>query len=69
MNRSGIITIVDLCGSERVKKSEVHGERLKEAININASLSALKSVLTALGHNHAVLNLSLLAVLAQKYEY
>jgi len=49
VNRSGIITIVDLCGSERVKKSEVDGSRLKEAININASLSSLKTVLTAIG--------------------
>jgi hypothetical protein len=30
LNRTGIITIVDLCGSERVKKSEVEGSRLKE---------------------------------------
>ena len=49
MNRQGIITIVDLCGSERVKKSEVQGSRLKEAININSSLSALKTVITAIG--------------------
>lgn len=49
LNRAGVITIVDLCGSERVKKSEVEGERKKEAININKSLSALKTVITALG--------------------
>ncbi|EKX33126.1 hypothetical protein GUITHDRAFT_148144 [Guillardia theta CCMP2712] len=49
VNRSGIITIVDLCGSERVKKSEVDGSRLKEAININASLSSLKTVMFPTG--------------------
>eukprot|EP00802_Teleaulax_amphioxeia_P007888 Tamp_07896.p1 GENE.Tamp_07896~~Tamp_07896.p1 ORF type:complete len:719 (-),score=91.44 Tamp_07896:262-2340(-) len=49
LNRSAIITIVDLCGSERIKKSEVEGARRKEAININSSLTALKTVIQAIG--------------------
>lgn len=28
LNRTGIITIVDLCGSERIKKSEVEGTHI-----------------------------------------
>ena len=48
LNRTGIITIVDLCGSERIKNSQVTGARAKEAININSSLTALKSVIQAI---------------------
>ena len=50
---TAVITLVDLCGSERVKKSDAEGARLREAININSSLSALKSVITALGDGAA----------------
>jgi len=44
----GKITLCDLAGSERPKKSEVIGEALKEAIEINKSLSALGDVIEAL---------------------
>ncbi|KAG2429706.1 hypothetical protein HYH02_013963 [Chlamydomonas schloesseri] len=42
--------LVDLAGSERTDKSGVEGDRLREANNINSSLSALGSVMHALAN-------------------
>ncbi|EOA19102.1 hypothetical protein CARUB_v10007770mg [Capsella rubella] len=48
----GSLHLVDLAGSERVGRSEVTGDRLKEALHINKSLSALGDVIFALAHKN-----------------
>ena len=45
---SGKLNLVDLAGSERVSRSKADGPRLKEAQNINKSLSCLGDVIHAL---------------------
>nr|AMS24249.1 kinesin 14-IIc protein [Marsilea vestita] len=45
--------LVDLAGSERVDRSEVTGDRLKEAQHINKSLSALGDVVSALAQKNS----------------
>ncbi|KAJ6329089.1 hypothetical protein OIU77_010712 [Salix suchowensis] len=48
----GCMHLVDLAGSERVNKSEVTGDRLKEAQHINKSLSALGDVIASLAQKN-----------------
>ncbi|XP_035790015.1 kinesin-like protein KIF23 [Anopheles albimanus] len=45
------LTLVDLAGSERSKRTENSGQRLREAANINNSLSTLRKCLSTMRKN------------------
>ena len=49
--RTSVINLVDLAGSERQSKTAATGDRLKEAIGINQSLSTLGIVISTLAEN------------------
>ena len=42
---AGRISFIDLAGCERIKESESKGATLNEALHINASLSALETLM------------------------
>lgn len=48
MEKFSVINLVDLAGSEKVGKTGASGDRLKEAGQINKSLSMLGMVISAL---------------------
>ena len=61
----GKITLVDLAGCERVKKSGAEAQALKEAQSINTSLSALGNVVSAVlaGQRHIPYRSNILTLL------
>jgi kinesin family protein C1 len=46
--RSGVLNLIDLAGSERISESGSEGQRLKETQNINKSLSVFGNVIGSL---------------------
>merc|ERR1719270_112965 len=51
--RSGMLNLIDLAGSERLKKSKSKGQQLKEALFINKSLSNLSNVISSIAQGQA----------------
>jgi kinesin family protein C1 len=51
--REGALNLIDLAGSERIAQSKVEGEKFKETVSINKSLTTLKSVISALNNGQS----------------
>ena len=49
--RTSILNLCDLAGSEKLKKTNATGDRMKESVNINQSLSSLANCIQALSEN------------------
>jgi hypothetical protein len=48
ISKKSKLNVIDLAGSERIKHTNVEGERLKEGCNINKSLHVLGNVINSL---------------------
>ena len=47
------LTLIDLAGSENIERSEVEGDRRKETLAINKSLTHLGTVINAIAQNQS----------------
>ncbi|KPI90047.1 putative C-terminal motor kinesin [Leptomonas seymouri] len=67
MQSYGKLSLIDLAGSERLDKSGAEGQRMKEAVSINKSLSALGDVIAGLAQSakHVPFRNSVLTFLLQ----